>query len=218
MRSFHLVTAGVVAIALSGAAVAEFVPGEWSLGNVGDSSMSTQLAVGATVTLTGPANVFGSGSVTPTLMSISSGNAGVKGVTRFLTTAAARGTVTFTWTYQSFDMPCYDNGGYVVNGLFKVIACNGSGPFAGTTSFAVNAGDSFGFGARTGDGLESSGTLKVTSLVFTPPSADLDGDGVVGAADLAILLGQWGAGGAADIDGSGAVDAADLSMLLGQWG
>jgi probable HAF family extracellular repeat protein len=56
----------------------------------------------------------------------------------------------------------------------------------------------------------------------TPPNpADLDGDGSVGAADLSMLLGAWGACGAAcpaDLDGDGAVGAADLSILLGAWG
>ncbi len=48
---------------------------------------------------------------------------------------------------------------------------------------------------------------------------DLDRDGVVGAKDLAILLGTWGpcAACAADFNGDGAVDAADLSILLGAW-
>ncbi len=48
--------------------------------------------------------------------------------------------------------------------------------------------------------------------------ADLTGDGIVNAADLSILLGQWGGPGSADLDGSGPVNAADLSILLGAWG
>jgi glucose/arabinose dehydrogenase len=51
-----------------------------------------------------------------------------------------------------------------------------------------------------------------------PVVGDLDGNGVVDAADLSILLGAWGnTGGPADLDGNGAVDAADLSVLLGAW-
>ena len=46
---------------------------------------------------------------------------------------------------------------------------------------------------------------------------DLDANGLVDGADLAILLGAWGKSGAADLDGSGAVDGADLSRLLGAW-
>jgi hypothetical protein len=54
--------------------------------------------------------------------------------------------------------------------------------------------------------------------------ADLDGDGVVGAGDLAICLGQWGQTSGktgpplADLDGDGVVGAGDLAMLLSAWG
>lgn len=47
---------------------------------------------------------------------------------------------------------------------------------------------------------------------------DLDGDGVVDAADLAILLGAWGSDGPGDLDCDGTVGAADLAILLGAWG
>jgi hypothetical protein len=48
---------------------------------------------------------------------------------------------------------------------------------------------------------------------------DLDGTGTVNAADLAILLANWGGGGAAngDIDQSGVIDGADLAALLVNW-
>jgi hypothetical protein len=49
-------------------------------------------------------------------------------------------------------------------------------------------------------------------------TADLTGDGMIDAADLSILLGQWGGPGSANLDGSGFVSAADLSILLGAWG
>jgi hypothetical protein len=48
-------------------------------------------------------------------------------------------------------------------------------------------------------------------------TADLNGDGVVGPADLAILLGGWGQPGATDLDGDGTTGAADLTVLLGAW-
>lgn len=49
---------------------------------------------------------------------------------------------------------------------------------------------------------------------------DLDGDGIVGGSDLAILLGQWGGGATsqANLNGDGTVNAADLAILLGAWG
>ncbi len=61
-------------------------------------------------------------------------------------------------------------------------------------------------------------------FVFTAETvcvADLDGDGNVGPADLAILLGAWGpvpTPDPPDFDGDGDVDAFDLALLLGSWG
>jgi hypothetical protein len=50
-------------------------------------------------------------------------------------------------------------------------------------------------------------------------AADLNGDGVVDAADLSVLLGAWGnPGGTGDLDGDGAIDGSDLAALLGGWG
>ncbi len=51
----------------------------------------------------------------------------------------------------------------------------------------------------------------------TGPLGDLDGDNLVNASDLAILLGAWGTTGPGDLDGNGVVDAADLGILLGAW-
>jgi len=50
--------------------------------------------------------------------------------------------------------------------------------------------------------------------------ADFDGDGMVGAFDLAFLLGAWGPNPnhPADLDADGIVTAFDLAVLLGAWG
>jgi hypothetical protein len=49
--------------------------------------------------------------------------------------------------------------------------------------------------------------------------SDLDGDNTTGPADLARLLGNWGATtGNSDIDQDGVVGQADLALLLGAWG
>ena len=49
---------------------------------------------------------------------------------------------------------------------------------------------------------------------------DLDLDGVVDGADLAMLLSYWGPceGCEADIDANGVIDGQDLSIVLGSWG
>jgi hypothetical protein len=59
------------------------------------------------------------------------------------------------------------------------------------------------------------------TVTFEAPAgnpADLNGDGVVNGADLAILLGQWGGPGSADLNGDGVVGGADLALLLAAWG
>lgn len=47
--------------------------------------------------------------------------------------------------------------------------------------------------------------------------ADLDGDGIVAGADLALLLGAWGTS-ELDLDGDGIVAGSDLALILGSWG
>lgn len=48
---------------------------------------------------------------------------------------------------------------------------------------------------------------------------DLNGDGVVDGADLAIMFSNFGAsGGAADVNGDGKVDGQDLGKILSNWG
>jgi len=54
-------------------------------------------------------------------------------------------------------------------------------------------------------------------VIAAPCPADLNGDGVVGGADLGGLLAAWGTNGG-DIDGNGDTDGADLGVLLAGWG
>jgi hypothetical protein len=94
------------------------------------------------------------------------------------------------------------------------------GSCAGTTNLtAINPAT----GAETLIG--PTGQTCVASLTFGPnppdANADLNNDGFVNAADLAILLGVWGPCGpsccAADLNFDGTVNAADLALLLGAW-
>ncbi len=70
----------------------------------------------------------------------------------------------------------------------------------------------------------AAGDPNSVSIAVQAPGAavvcvgDFNGDGAIDGADLATLLGQWGAAGSADLDGSGTVDAADLAQLLASWG
>ncbi len=69
---------------------------------------------------------------------------------------------------------------------------------------------------------EGDGTLSfsvvITASGGTVRPGDINIDGVVNGADLAMLLSQWGGPGSADLNSSGAVDGADLSILLSNWG
>jgi subtilisin family serine protease len=68
-----------------------------------------------------------------------------------------------------------------------------------------------------------SGRLDAAAAVAAVPApGDVDRDGHVNGADLAIVLGSWGAclpdvSCEADVDRSGTVDGVDLSLVLGGW-
>ena len=52
-----------------------------------------------------------------------------------------------------------------------------------------------------------------------PCDADFNGNGSVGAEDLAAMLGAWGGVDMNfDLDGDGVVAASDLAVLLAAWG
>ncbi|MAD78489.1 MAG: hypothetical protein CMJ51_03855 [Planctomycetaceae bacterium] len=61
--------------------------------------------------------------------------------------------------------------------------------------------------------------VSISNLECGSPSPDLDGDGIVGGADLGILLADWGRqGGPADLDRDGVVSGGDLGIMLASWG
>jgi hypothetical protein len=88
-------------------------------------------------------------------------------------------------------------------------------------SFSITPGPATAFSDPNGFPIPyvwSVGTITIDAT--PPPSPDLDGDGAVGASDLAILLGDWGACPTLppDLDSDGTVGASDLAILLGSWG
>jgi len=93
--------------------------------------------------------------------------------------------------------------------------------FAGT-GVALAGGEALVGCYLDDDAGTASGSIYFFDVVKVgcPCPADLDGDGDIGAADLAILLGAWGPCEAcpADFNGDNLVDAADLAELLGSWG
>ena len=69
-------------------------------------------------------------------------------------------------------------------------------------------------GARTGGRGKDSGSV----YVYVAIPGDLNGDGVVDAADLSILGGAWGSSNTiADIDGDGIVNVADFGIIGRNW-
>lgn len=65
----------------------------------------------------------------------------------------------------------------------------------------------------------SGSALKIKFETLDRNTPDLDGDGAVGGADIAIVLGSWGPCAAcpADLNDDGVVDGGDITILLGRW-
>ena len=119
------------------------------------------------------------------------------------------GNRTLTWSTQSFDQNIFANAirwGTLYNFRFDA--------------------DSAPQEAAATIGLFKPGTPEALAVNVKGPEelmvcvGDLNGDGLVDAADLAQMLGAWGPnpGNPADLNESGEVDADDLGMLLGAWG
>ncbi|MDZ4755762.1 MAG: hypothetical protein SGJ11_14855 [Phycisphaerae bacterium] len=119
----------------------------------------------------------------------------------------------------------YDGCG-VACSTSTLIGCNDQGLLCGggtsTMDIPIVAGDCLRI--RIGGSGNPSGT-GILTLTCTPcKSADINGNGTVDAADLAILLGAWtgapcaGAACDADLNDDSLVNAADLAILLGEWG
>ncbi|MDZ4753788.1 MAG: hypothetical protein SGJ11_04755 [Phycisphaerae bacterium] len=112
----------------------------------------------------------------------------------------------------------------VANGVF-VSPIVGTGASAAVTALAeelaaATGGQAFSSSKPAIDISDNIVELVLSACRLVPKCAlgDLNCDGSVNAADLAILLGSWGgAATAADINCSGVVDAADLALLLGAW-
>lgn len=70
---------------------------------------------------------------------------------------------------------------------------------------------------EVGSGADTPGAANPCTHDACAP--DLDGDGLVAVADLALLLGAWGfTSHPADLDVDGMVNGTDLNLLLGAWG
>jgi hypothetical protein len=110
----------------------------------------------------------------------------------------------------------------------SILAGDGAGLFGPATKLATGASpEAIAFADFDGDAdldfvVSNKDSNSITQVVngtcgTAGNPADLDGDGTVGASDLAILIGAWGGRGPADLDGDGTVGAADLAVLIGSW-
>jgi hypothetical protein len=87
--------------------------------------------------------------------------------------AIADGEVTFDWSFSSNDeSPSYDPFGYLLNGAFTILT-DGVGGLnqSGSASFAVSAGDTFGFRQNTEDDCCGSGESATTIVSHFAVSA-----------------------------------------------
>ena len=145
-----------------------------------------------------------------------------------------------TWATASLignEVACfYDDSPSAVQDNIRCAKVNGVGAVAWTSDVATGLGSRYRLAAivasedgamLTWQGGLSTGASDIWAarigadgVLGAPPSVvvgDLNNDGVVDAADLTILLNQWGTAGTADLNNDGVVDAADLAILLGNW-
>ncbi len=107
----------------------------------------------------------------------------------------------------------------------SVVACNddgctaGAAPYTARLVFTAVAGQTY-YIAAGGFDETVTGPLHVTIEEPAPPlkPADINRDGRIDGADLALLLSNFGGTGTGDIDRSGHVDGGDLGLLLNAWG
>ena len=148
-----------------------------------------------------------------------------------------------TWTYQSYPTVPWPTAG----GAFaatasgtKAVAAVGFYTWASTPAlvadvqswlnqpstnhgWVIKGNEAASTTVKRFEAREAAANQPVLVVNFLPPAArpaDLNTNGVVDGADLAILLGQWeqGASSPADLTDDGTVNGADLAVLLGDWG
>jgi hypothetical protein len=90
--------------------------------------------------------------------------------TDYTITAAASGTWSFDWLYTSNDIQMYDDGGYLVNGAYTLLAYNQDSPASGSVSIGVNAGDVIGFRIHTLDNWSPHGQIAISNFNAPVPA------------------------------------------------
>lgn len=146
---------------------------------------------------------------------------------KFLTLVSVVGTD----PVPGFDLAVQSNGGWHRHLNFRLFAEGGKLPSSGiyVVEMELYSNDGvtlpsdplwlvFNDGRSTAEHNEAIAWVEANLAGGGAPCAgDLDGNGDVGASDLATLLAAWGTSGA-DLGGDGVTDAADLAALLAAWG
>ncbi len=122
----------------------------------------------------------------------------------------------------SQDIVCHADGSTFTLNVEGLSACTGGTVMATFTGSGGAVGEALCFSVMVNS--EQGGFCCSTQICIQVPDCsldgDLDGDGIVGAADLLLLLGQWGlcpTNCYADLDGDSVVGVTDLLFLLANW-
>ncbi|MEA5501214.1 PEP-CTERM sorting domain-containing protein [Limnoraphis robusta] len=125
-----------------------------------------------TLTNNNNANGFVNTSNAPESITLTAGDDGsyYGGSSWYTATSLADGLVSFDWSYTTNDPygPGWDPFGYILNGVFTQLSNSFEYNQFGSASFAVLAGDLFGFGVSTDNG---DGTAIVTVSNFAAPQS-----------------------------------------------
>ncbi len=140
--------------------------------------------------------------------------------------SVAIGATDCTTLDPDFDTNGFNTGGAMAGGWFCNNPSGGQGDGSAYPDNRVLVAQ-----LSVGSGFNASGDVTIfindgmveipgSFVCFSTCPPDLNGDGLVNAADLALLLGAWGPnpGHPADFNSDGSVNAADLALLLGAWG
>jgi len=91
---------------------------------------------------------------------------GLPGHTDLTVLSRGAGPFHFKFTYNSLDLPNVDRAGYLINGVFQVIATTDGQ--TGSISVPAHAGDRIGFRIESDDNLAEPGVLTITDFSAGP--------------------------------------------------
>jgi len=130
----------------------------------------------------------------------------------------------------------YNDSPSAVQDNLRAAMLDSAGAVTGRFDIAVNAGSKYRYepargvdggavmawqgGASAGSSDIFAARVNSDGTIGPPPAGvfgDLNGDGIVGSADITVLLSQWGGPGSGDLVPNGVVDSADITALLGAW-